>query len=312
MKVNGKGEISKGLGNNISESVSIEIGDNSKFVIGDYNTFGENTTIIVPDNCTVLIGDCNRIGSNIKFLIGSTGISIGDWNVLHDNMLIMGGKGLNIGHNCWFGQNTILDGSGKLLIGNGVRVGMYSQLWTHVASGEQIEGCILFGDSATVLQDDVWLVGSCFVGSGLNLARKTICLAGSNVTKNTEENGVYGGAPAKKLEKLNFWKEVDLTEKMEMLKVWLQEDSLLNQNKISYEIINIKDMEYIRLRMGKDSVIFGVEPERYFKKGSSNFCIKKKVYDKTKSELERLVFRHLYNNRARFLPLSESKQKYCD
>ena len=53
-------------------------------------------------------------------------------------MLILAEEEMKIGHNCWFGQHTVLDATGGLEIHNGVRVGMFSQIWTHVASGEQI------------------------------------------------------------------------------------------------------------------------------------------------------------------------------
>ena len=134
---------------------SAKIGKN--VILGKYNVIGENVVIEGFKNAkgVVSIGDCNIINEGTKILAGEEGINIGDWNVFHNNMLVMGEVQMTIGHNCWFGQNTILDSSGGLKIGNGVRVGMYSQIWTHVASGELIEGCTLFGKRETIINDDV-------------------------------------------------------------------------------------------------------------------------------------------------------------
>ncbi len=294
--------IIKGKGNTIADTAIIKLGENAKLIIGDFNYIGEQVCIEVADNASIVIGDCNRIGKNAKFLVDKNGMTIGDWNVLHDNMLIMGGKGLSIGHNGWFGQNTILDGSGKLIIGNGARVGMYSQIWTHVASGEQIEGCQLFGDSPTELKDDVWLVGSCFVGSGVTIGKKTICLAGSNITKNTDEKSVYAGMPAKKMEKLNFWKEVTINQKLKMLLSWLQNEDFLAQNNIDFQLINIANGQFISLTRNNQKAIFGEKPENHFEHSNALFCLSTKRYNKTKSELERIVYKYLYGNKARFLP----------
>ena len=118
----------------------------SNVKMGSYNRIGKNVEIQILGNdlnSIVNIGDNNIINDNTRIYVKGN-LSIGDWNVFHNDMLIMADKYVTIGHNCWFGQNTILDGAGGLVIGNGVRVGMYSQIWTHVASGERIEGCKLF------------------------------------------------------------------------------------------------------------------------------------------------------------------------
>ena len=126
--------------NQIHPSASIH----SNGIMGEYNRIGKNVTIdILNNNAKAVIGDNNIINDNTRIII-SGDFSAGDWNVFHNDMLIMADDHVKIGHNCWFGQNTILDGAGGLEIGNGVRVGMYSQIWTHVASGEQIEGCTFF------------------------------------------------------------------------------------------------------------------------------------------------------------------------
>ncbi|RBW54256.1 hypothetical protein DS884_17535 [Tenacibaculum sp. E3R01] len=269
--------------------------------LGSFNTIGSNVIIdYIGDNPDYIIniGDNNIINDNTKIIIKGN-FQIGDWNVFHNNMLIMADDFIEVGHNCWFGQNTILDGAGGLRIGNGVRIGMYSQIWTHVASGEQIEGCTLYGKRETILSDDVWLVGSCIVGSGLELGKRSIILINSVVTKNTLPNHVYSGSPAKIMEKLNFYKDVTINDKFEMMHKWLNE--FIKENpEVKLQINNEKS--YLYLTKNKEEVSFFKNKNELFKPNQSVFFLDAKTYNKTNSQLERSIYRYLYNNKARFIP----------
>lgn len=270
--------------------------------LGVYNRIGKNVVIeILGDdpNLSVTIGDNNIINDNTRIFIHGK-FSMGDWNVLHNDMLIMAEQHLYIGHNCWFGQNTILDGAGGLVIGSGVRVGMYSQIWTHVASGEQIEGCILYSKRETIIEDDVWLVGSCIVGSGLKLGWRSVALINSVLTKDTLPDRAYAGSPAKLMEKAQFYVEKSLDEKFELLSGWLNDFVMIN-NDLTLEKIN---SQYLLLENGvtKEKVIFLKEILKDNKKVESIFYLEDKTFVKTNSLLERQVYKYLYNNKARFLP----------
>lgn len=293
-----------GKGNEISSSAQIE----GNVVIGSYNYIGRNVVIKGfegPSHGTITIGDCNFIHDNTRILMGPEGFSTGDWNVFHNTMLIMGEKRMQIGHNCWFGQNTILDSSGGLYIGNGVRVGMYSQIWTHVASGELIEGCTLFSAQQTSIEDDVWLVGSCIVSSGLTLAFRSIFLIGSVITKSTEPCKVYGGVPAELLEKLNYWKEVTVDEKVKMMCIWVKQFAEQTNEDISY-VCNKSDAELIRITHNtrNEHLVFGVDVNLdTFNPTITYFDLKAKTYTKRLSYLERKFYQYIYNHKARFIPI---------
>lgn len=269
--------------------------------LGKFNSIGKN--VVIEADCSksskILIGDNNIINDNVKIIVNGD-FSVGDWNVFHNNMLIMSGEGIDIGCNCWFGQHTILDGAGGLSIGNGVRVGMYSQLWTHVASGELIEGCTLFSRKKTRLDDDAWLVGSCVVSPGLSIGRKAIALINSVITKNIEAGKVYSGCPAKEMDGMSFYKEdVSLEQKFQMMKVWCGE--FVSNNK-QYSLFLHQDELKITENDGSSSLcIF----KKYFPppKGTSCFFLDEKSYTKTNQPLERKFMRFIYGNKARFLPL---------
>jgi acetyltransferase-like isoleucine patch superfamily enzyme len=288
--------------NYIHETAFIDYG----IQLGKYNSIGKNVQIKYLDSNSrppVSFGDNNVINDNTRILIGSSPMNVGDWNVFHNDMLIMGGKGMNIGHNCWFGQNTILDGSGRLQISNGVRVGMYSQIWTHVASGELIEGCLLFGDRETIIEDDVWLVGSCVVSSGVRLRKKSVFLINSVITKDSESEKVYSGSPAKMNEKINVWRKVELTEKLNMMLNWAY---IFCTSSNEYSVRDNSESGYFEIISSdeKESLIIFID-NKFTVLNNQNitlFNLVKKTYTKTNSVLERKFYKFIYNHKARFIP----------
>lgn len=283
--------------NEIHETAKIH----PKVVLGNYNKIGKNVEIIIRnDNCEVFIGDNNIINDNTRIIITGN-LNVGDWNVFHNNMLIMAEDFILIGHNCWFGQNTILDGSGGLEIGNGVRVGMYSQIWTHVASGELIEGCNLFAKRKTTIKDDVWLVGSCVVSSGLILGKRSTALINSVLTKDTEPNRAYAGSPAKLMENVNFYNPISLEEKFDLMLNWLNQFVEINNN----VLIKHDDNEIVLFdEINLNEVVFTKQKKITYEINKSLFYIVDKTYFKTNNQLEREIYRFLYGNKARFVPIN--------
>ena len=293
-----------GRGNKIAENVKID----ENVIIGNYNFIGNNVIISSfkgEKSVDIHIGDCNFIHDNTRILIGSEGLSIGDWNVFHNSILLMGDKKMEIGHNCWFGQNTIIDSTGGLFIGNGVRVGMYSQIWTHVGSGELIEGCTLFSTRPTYIEDEVWLVGSCIVGSGLRLGYRSVCLIGSNLTKNTEPLKVYAGVPAKSLDKLNFWRAVTLNEKFEMMNKWVKQFIEQMDEEIIYSYDPKDNIIKIHNNESNEHLIIGVNMDiNSFDKNTTYFDLKNKTYTKRLTDLERKFYKYIFDHKSRFIPSS--------
>ena len=273
-------------------------------VLGAYNKIGKNVVIEIlgnDPNIKANIGDNNIINDNTRIFIHGE-FKVGDWNVFHNDMLLMAEKKLLIGHNCWFGQNTILDGAGGLEIGNGVRVGMYSQIWTHVASGEQIEGCTLFSKRETIIEDDVWLVGSCVVGSGLKLGRRSTALINSVLTKDTLANRAYAGSPAKVMENAQFYKPITLEEKFELLKGWLVDFVAMNSSELLLDTTITNELILLN-NESKEKVVFSKFKIKKDSDYKSVFSLEDKTYSKTNILLGRQVYKYLYNNKARFLPL---------
>ena len=272
--------------------------------LGKFAHIGVGAQIIFSKPCRVTIGDYCTIGPGVKLICSGGDISIGDWTTLHDNCLVLCGKAVTIDPHCWFGQNCVIDGSGGIAIGRGVRVGMYSQLWSHVAAGEQIEGCTLFGERPVVIEDDVWLVGSCIVASGVTLGRRTVALIGSNITKSWPANSVLAGMPAANKPGLSFYKELTLEDKWQLLQGWIESAP----PELEFEVeapAPLTLLVHRRAESSVDGIAFvrdAIEASslRRQRADLSVCCIEDKTYNKRLNSTEHHVLKFLAGNKARF------------
>lgn len=281
----------------------VEIVGEGEVIFGKHSSFGEGIKVIFKTPKKIIIGDYVTLGDGVKIIVEDGDVSIEDWTTIHSNTLVLSTKGVAIGQHCWFGQNTILDGTGGLSIGNGVRVGMYSQIWSHIAAGEQIEGCIFYSASPVCIEDDVWLVGSCTVGSGVTIGRRSVCLSGSNITRNVPENVTVAGAPAKIREAIKAYKHKSLDDKFMMMESWVRafcDESngrwymgLPEENVLT--ICSKKAEEVKIFKKNYDYIGYSVAL------GGSKFCIETKLYSKSFTDGEAALMRYLSGNKARFL-----------
>lgn len=285
----------------MSSTDKITITGPRKVDISEHATLGSAIQFIFHTPGSVTIGDYCTIGSSVKFICSGGDISVDDWTSIHENCLVLSKAYVFIGAHCWFGQNSVLDGTGGLTIGHGVRVGMYSQIWTHVAASEQIEGCTLFGERPVIIEDDVWLVGSCVVASGLTIGKKTIALIDSNITKSWPAHSTIAGVPATAKANLNFYTSLNLDEKWQLLRGWIEELAQSHdhiQGQYTNESITVFSTQH------SGQVTFFKNTASYLAIAQNaqitSCCIENKAYTKRHSPLERLVLKYLAGNKARF------------
>lgn len=214
-------DIEFGSGVTIEAGVRISA---KKIRIGAGSTIERGTSICALSGKMLefTLGDQCLIGFDNQIMAPS--FRMGDYCQLHNNCLSSGYKPLQMGHNCWVGQGSILNCTEHLTIGNNVRIGTNSQLWTHVASGELLEGCTMLGFKPLTLEDNVWIVGGAVISPGLVLAKNSIIMVGAVLTKSTQEFHTYAGVPAKDVtDKLNFWEKPSPDEKFKMIKNFIIE-----------------------------------------------------------------------------------------
>lgn len=232
-----------------------------RLVIGDDAFIGHDTTIRVPE------------------------LEIGDYTKIHNHSLISGPAATTIGHNGWFGQNTILNSTDPLTIGDNCGVGAYSQLWTHILYGDVMEGCRFDSTKPMAIGKDVWFVGHCIV-SPIVAADRSMAMVGSVVTKDMQENHIYAGAPAK-----------DITDK-----VGPQFVARPVAEKLEY--LERRLAEFLEQNPDADPAAIGIAASGdVLRDGESLFDVADRTYSKTRSASE-VAFMHHLLPRAKFTPRS--------
>jgi acetyltransferase-like isoleucine patch superfamily enzyme len=271
--------------------------------VGRFTQVSPSVEIVFAKPGTITIGDYCHIGPGVRVVCSGGDVVIGDWVTLHDRCLVLCGRSVTIGDHCWFGQHCVIDGTGGISIGHGVRVGMYSQLWSHVAAGEQIEGCTLIGERPVMIEDDVWLVGSCIVASGVTLGRRLVALIGSNITKSWPGSIVIAGSPAAPKSGLSFYREVTLDEKWTMLTKWLR-DAATDIAEASLDE-SMQGTLTFSLTSSVDRVTFVRERDvavalRDTAPEVTVCCVEDKSYNKRVNQTEQQILKFLASNKARF------------
>lgn len=239
-------------------------------------------TAQISNECELELGDHVYIGENVKILPGK--LKIGDYSKIHSGTYINPLNGIILGHLTWIGQNCIIDGTGGIIAGNYLGVGMGSSLYSHIRQGDITEGCRFNKNKQLIIGDDVWFVGMCLV-SPIVAHDKSMAMLGSVITKDMETNSVYGGNPA-----------IDLT-----LKLGKQFESKTNDQKL--QSFNDHYTEYIKTYNPLDLKIelvlsypIDIDPEITY------YNISDRTYTKTNSSAEVNFNKWLFRYKSKFIP----------
>lgn len=252
-------------------------------LVGKGVEIGPGTTLGEPGAPLerLILGDNVYIGENCKFR--TPVVEIGDYTQVHGYALVNGYKPLTIGHNCWFGQNTILNSTDRLQIGNNCGVGAYSQLWTHMAYGDVLQGCRWDSTKPMTIGDDVWFVGHCIV-SPITAGDRSMAMLGSLVTKDMEADRIYAGSPAK-----------DMTDKM---------GSQFEPRTVEERVIRMSDLraEFLQKNPTFNGDDLGISADgEVIIPGRTAFDVVTRGYTKCRSEAEVAFIRFLLP-KAKFVP----------
>ncbi|WDP90806.1 MAG: hypothetical protein HUN04_14310 [Desulfobacter sp.] len=261
----------------------IQKNESSRIQIADKVQFGEK--VVFGPNCKdVSIGFGTFIGRDIY--IDCEYLSIGEYTTIHHGSIIHGKK-CNIGHNCWFGHYTIIDSvGGWTRIGNNVGVGAHSQLWSHIKFGDTLAGCCWNSSGSLTLEDDVWLVGHCIIGS-IYAEKKAMLMTGSVAVHDMKTNRIYAGSPAK-----------DMSEKFGTQFIEIAyADKLVKFNEYKHEFFanggSVEKFEVVDF-FSKEKV----------KKGITQFNLNERTYMPTYKENEMRFIKSLLYEKAKFIPIS--------
>lgn len=300
---------------------SFEIGDGTHIVadriyFGTNARIGRNVSVKAISGTTELfsLGDESLVSFDTQILVPY--FRMGDYSQIFNASLVSGHKPTEIGHNCWIGQGTILNAAEDLRLGNNVRMGG-SQVWTHVASGELLEGCNFYGQKPVVIEDNVWLMGfGHLVTPGVTLARNSVIMAGSVVTKSTEPFRTYSGIPARDVtDKLPAWKTFTLDDKYGMLQGFVGEFTLafpsFSGRVLCFDPDNLEEAEMLTRGLSQKErlLIFlkAVELGHFRDAVHTLFDLNTKRYLKRRSDIEIAWFKFASGHRARFVPLNNDQ-----
>lgn len=225
----------------------------------------------------VKIGDNTYIGDDVQIIVDD--FEIGDYCKVHHHVNMHGYSPLSIGHNAWIGQYSVIDCIGGTTIGNNCGIGAHSQLWSHILYGDDLEGCNYNSKKSLEIGNDCWFVGHCIV-SPIVAKDKSMALVGSVVTKDMEENHIYGGSPAKDLTgKIQpQFRYVSLDEKYARLMEWYTEFGSPASIRIVMDQSEIRDDEF------------------------SYFIVSDRTYTKRLTDDETAFMRFLLPTKAKFTP----------
>ena len=159
---------------------------------------GKDTTIRLGEKCSVLTHAVLRNGKGVE--IGNGSSISGYCNIFprepgYDGKFIMG-QGSNIG------DNSIIDTSDDVIIGDQVALGPYDIVYTHdhnyhSDSFAAWKGGVITGK--VIIEDGAWVGARVTLLPGVTIGRRAIVAAGSVVTKNVNAGDIVGGIPAKSL-----------------------------------------------------------------------------------------------------------------
>lgn len=235
----------------------------------------------------IVIGDHTYIGPDVN--IACSELILGDFVTVHRRTGIFGEGPCAIGHNSWIGQDCILNCHDDLWIGNNVGIGAANHIWTHAAQGELLEGCQLFHAKPVMIENDAWICGGhSTINPGVTVARQTILLPQSLLTRDTEPNAYYGGNPAKRIEKLGApYQPLSIEEKRRRLEAFLHQ-FLISYPSLTY---SMTDGRLSLLRDGGQKV------------GEFDFIQKR--YERQRTPEETAFIKFMKGNKARFIPEDE-------
>ena len=123
-------------------------------------------------------------------------LNFGEGSSIYDSSLVIGD--VRVGKNTWIGPFTVLDGSGKLIIGNNCSISAGVQIYTHDSVEWAISGGTKeYSYEGTSIGDNCYIGPNVVITKGVSIGKECIIGANSFVNKSFPDNSKLAGNPAK-------------------------------------------------------------------------------------------------------------------
>jgi acetyltransferase-like isoleucine patch superfamily enzyme len=125
-------------------------------------------------------------------------LGFGEGTSVYDSSVILGN--VYVGKNTWIGPNTVLDGSGKLTIGNYCSISANVQIYSHDSVQWAISGGKADYEYAeTIIGNNCYIGPNCVIAKGVEIGEGSIIGANSFVNKSFLRGSKIAGNPAKEI-----------------------------------------------------------------------------------------------------------------
>ena len=114
------------------------------------------------------------------------------------------GRNIHVGNETFINMGVVMLDGASITIGNNVLVGPNTQFYTpghslDYRSRRQWETFC----KPIIVEDDVWIGGSCVIYQGVTIGARSVIAANSVVTGDVPADAIFGGSPARNIRKLH-------------------------------------------------------------------------------------------------------------
>jgi acetyltransferase-like isoleucine patch superfamily enzyme len=123
-------------------------------------------------------------------------LGFGEGSSIYDSSVVLGD--VSVGRNTWIGPFTVLDGSGRLVIGDFCSISAGTQIYTHDTVLWAVTGGLQSSEYASVCIGDRCYIGpNVIIAKGVSIGEGCVIGANSFVNSNVPPNCKVWGSPAR-------------------------------------------------------------------------------------------------------------------
>ncbi|MBD0331897.1 MAG: acyltransferase [Chitinophagaceae bacterium] len=123
-------------------------------------------------------------------------LGFGEGSNIYDNALVLGN--VKVGKECWIGPNTILDGSGGLIIGDYCTISAGAHIYSHDNVKQTLSSKKQPIDKKeTKIGNNVYVAPNVVIAKGVTIGNNCVIATASFVNKIFPDNCIIMGQPAK-------------------------------------------------------------------------------------------------------------------